>query len=60
MKKTPQDITTIPRDTIGGVDTALARDHAATELLEQMLITLKKIEFHLSIASDTTLKDEDV
>ena len=29
-------------------------------LLEQILTTLKKIEYHLSIASDTELKDEDV
>jgi hypothetical protein len=29
-------------------------------ILEQILITLKKIEYHLSIASDTELKDQDV
>ena len=27
---------------------------------EQILITLKKIEYHMSLGSNTTLKDEDV
>ena len=35
-------------------------DIRALALFEQMLITLKKIEYHLSIASDTNLNDEDV
>ena len=35
-------------------------DIRALGLLEQMLITLKKIEYHLSIASDTNLNDQDV
>ena len=35
-------------------------DLRALDLFEQMLITLKKIEYHLSIASDTELKDQDV
>ena len=29
-------------------------------LLEQILTNLKKIEYHLSIASDTDLNDQDV
>ena len=29
-------------------------------VLEQILTTLKKIEYHLSIASDTELNDQDV
>jgi len=32
----------------------------ALELFEQMLTTLKKIEYHLYLASDTELKDQDV
>ena len=35
-------------------------DIRSLELLEQMLITLKKIEYHLYLASDTELKDQDV
>lgn len=35
-------------------------DIRALDLFEQMLIALKKIEYHLSIASDTELKDQDV
>ena len=35
-------------------------DHRALSVLEEMSKTLKKIEYHLSIASDTELKDQDV
>ena len=35
-------------------------DVATHQLLKQVLTTLKKIEFHLSIASDTNLEDQDV
>ncbi len=35
-------------------------DLRALSVLEQMLITLKKIEYHLFLASDTELKDQDV
>ena len=35
-------------------------DIRALELFEQMLTTLKKIEYHLFLASDTELKDHDV
>ena len=35
-------------------------DIRALDLFEQMLITLKKIEYHLYLASDTELKDQDV
>ena len=35
-------------------------DRTAIELLREMLIQLKKIEYHLSIGSDTELKDQDV
>lgn len=30
------------------------------DVVEQVLTTLRKIEYHLSIASDTQLNDEDV
>ena len=35
-------------------------DLRALDVLEQMLITLKKIEWHLSEGSNTELKDKDV
>jgi len=35
-------------------------DQASVQLLYQILTTLKKIEYHLSIATDTELKDHDV
>lgn len=35
-------------------------EYTAYDLLEQMLTTLKKIEYHLSMASDTHLEDQDV
>ena len=35
-------------------------DVKSHDLLEQILIVAKKIEYHLSIASDTELKDNDV
>ena len=35
-------------------------DIRSLDLLEQILTTLKKIEYHLFLASDTELKDQDV
>lgn len=35
-------------------------DHRALSVLQTISTTLKKIEYHLSIASDTELKDQDV
>jgi len=35
-------------------------DIRALDILEQVLTTLKKIEYHLAIASDTNLNDQDV
>ena len=48
-----------------GLDTIIddgldSKDITAIQLLEGIFITLKKIEYHLSIASDTTLNDQDV
>ena len=45
----------------GPGDDALKIDNPRTlEVLEGMLTALKKIEYHLMLASDTELKDEDV
>lgn len=35
-------------------------DVRALDVLEQILISLRKIEYHLSIATDTELNDQDV
>jgi hypothetical protein len=35
-------------------------DLRALDISEQILTTLKKIEYHLSIATDTNLNDQDV
>ncbi len=41
-------------------DATAVVDLRALSVLEQILITLKKIEYHLFLASDTELKDQDV
>ena len=41
-------------------DSTAVVDIRALEILEQILITLKKIEYHLFLATDTELKDQDV
>jgi hypothetical protein len=46
---TSSNQTTVPVDNLRSLD-----------LLSTMLTTLKKIEYHLMIASDTNLNDEDV
>ncbi len=38
----------------------LVYDNNLLEVLQQILTTMKKIEFHLSIATDTELKDQDI
>lgn len=38
----------------------ITSDERTREFLEQILITLKKIEYHLYLASDTHLNDQDV
>ena len=43
---------------IAGSDPTI--DIRVLQILEQTLTTLKKIEYHLFIASDTELKDQDV
>ena len=35
-------------------------DSDAVQLLNQILTTLKKIEYHLFLGTDTELKDQDV
>ena len=46
--------------TIGGVDKMNVTDSETVQLLHQILTTLKKMEYHLSIATDTNLNDQDV
>ena len=41
-------------------DATAVVDLRALDILEQILITLKKIEYHLYLASDAELKDQDV
>ncbi len=41
-------------------DATAVIDLRALDVLEQMLTTLKKIEYHLYLATDTELKDQDV
>ena len=50
----------IPIREEGGEKRTLTSDERVIQLLEQILITVKKIEYHLSIASDTNLNDQDV
>ena len=44
----------------GGATKKWVHDTASFSVLEQILVTLKKIEYHQMLASDTELKDEDV
>lgn len=44
----------------GGKDSLQTTDVTAIQLLIQILTVLKKIEYHLSIASGTNLSDQDV
>ncbi len=41
-------------------DATAVVDLRALDILEQILTTLKKIEYHLFLATDTELKDKDV
>jgi diketogulonate reductase-like aldo/keto reductase len=45
---------------IGGVDNMNVTEIEAIQLLTQILTALKKIEYHLSIATDTNLNDQDI
>ena len=49
-----------PTATQGGQKRVLTSDERVISLLEQVVTVLKKIEYHLYIASDTELKDQDV
>lgn len=51
-----------PTDDPVNVDSELlpTRDLSTIGLLEQIFTVLKKIEYHLSIATDTNLNDQDV
>ena len=44
----------------GGERRALVSDERVIQLLEQIFVTLKKIEYHQMLATDTELKDQDV
>ncbi len=42
------------------IDKEETTNHVEVGLLQKVLTNLKKIEYHLSIASDTNLQDQDV
>jgi len=46
--------------TVGNVDKMSVIDSKSNQLLIEILTVLKKIEYHLSIATDTNLNDQDV
>ena len=48
------------KKTIAGSDRVVTDDLRSLSVLEQILTTLKKIEYHLYLATDTELKDQDV
>ena len=45
---------------VGGIDKVATTDTNAIQLLTEILTTLKKIEYHLYLGTDTELKDQDV
>ena len=45
---------------VGGIDKMATTDTRAVQLLEGILTTLKKIEYHLYLGTDTELNDQDV
>ena len=45
---------------VGGTDKMNVTDSETVQLLIGILTTLKKIEYHLSLGTDTELKDQDV
>ena len=50
----------LPQKEEGGNKRVQSSDERTRELLEQILVVLKKIEYHLNLATDTELKDNDV
>ncbi len=48
------------KESIAGGDKIVVDDQRGLALLEQILTTLKKIEYHLFLGTDTELKDQDV
>ena len=50
----------VPEMEEGGSRKAKVFDTNTKELLIEILTTLKKIEYHLYLATDTELKDQDV
>ena len=50
----------IPKQEEGGTRKVTVVNLSERELLIEILTTLKKIEYHLYVASDTHLNDQDV
>ena len=50
----------VPQREEGGERRVLTTDERIMDLLEGIFTTLKKIEYHQSIATDTELTDDDV
>ena len=50
----------IPKQEEGGINKVTTVDLSVKDLLIEILNTLKKIEYHLAIASDTNLNAQDV
>ena len=50
----------VPQREEGGERRVLTSDERIMDLLEGIFTTLKKIEYHQSIATDTELTDDDV
>ena len=46
----------LPQRIEGGTKRVLSSDERNIELQEQILVVLEKIEYHLSLATDTELK----
>jgi len=48
------------KETIAGTERVVVDDLRSLSVLEQILTTLKKIEYHLFLGTETELKDQDV
>ena len=51
---------TQPTKTEGGVKETRTSDDNVQELLEQILKELKKMNYHLSLMTDTNIRDQEV
>jgi len=50
----------LPTAVVGETEKILVSNTDANQLLYGILVELRKIEYHLSIATDTNLNDQDV